>query len=94
MNAEEVYERIVARAEEMFAPSFRIEAQKGLIKAAKEGLGTDRDYRRDCAVDAIEAYAFKAEDLQTVRAADITDMACEIAEEVERDDWLSSLLSS
>jgi hypothetical protein len=88
MSAEQVYERIVARVESEHAEPMRSEARKGIAQAAHEG-NSDRDYRRDCAVDAVEKYAFDHPDFELVKATDISDIACEIADEVEQDNWLS-----
>jgi len=88
MSAEQVYERIVARIEERDARIMRQEAQAGIAQAVREGMREDRDYTRDCIVDHIERHCFGSEDWQTVKATDITDIACEIAGEVEFDDWM------
>lgn len=87
MTADTVYERSVSQLEERYAFLFRSEARAGLFQAFRENRADDRDYRRDCAVDAIERLAFDNLDWELVKATDISDIACEIADEVERDDW-------
>lgn len=91
MNAEQVYERQVERIRHRHDAVMRQEARAGIAQAEREGMSNDRDYRRDCAVDAIEKHCFSAFDWQTVKATDITDIACEIADEVESDDWMTGI---
>lgn len=87
MNAEQVYERIVERAATKHDIWIRQAAEAGIRKATADP--ENRDYRRDCAVDEAERYMFDNEDFQTVKATDISDIACEIADEVEFDDWMT-----
>jgi len=91
MSAEQVYERIVARVEARHGEYMRSVARNGIAKAAREGMGQDRDYRRDCAVDAVEKWCFEEPEFEVVKATTITDIACEIADEVESDDWMTNI---
>jgi hypothetical protein len=87
MNAEQVYERQVARMEAKHTIWIRQAAEAGIRKATADP--ENRDYRRDCAVDEAEKYMFDCFDFQTIKATDISDIACEIAGEVEFDDWMT-----
>lgn len=88
MTAEAVYERHASDLEHRFLGALEREARAGLAAAAAEGYGDDRDYRRDRAVDFVEKFCFEADVFQTVKATDISDIACEIADRVEREEWL------
>ena len=84
----EIYHRVVESISKRDDRIMRQEARAGIDQAAREGSRDDRDYARDCAVDKIEAHCFGSEAWHTVKATDITDIACEIAGEVEWDDWI------
>jgi hypothetical protein len=84
----DIYHRIVESISKRDEQVMRQEARAGIRQAVREGERDNRDYARDCAVDHIEKHCFGSEDWQTVKATDITDIACEIASEVEFDDWM------
>lgn len=87
MNAEQVYERIVTGLEDRYMAAFERVGRDGLAQAAREGQGQDRDYRRECAVDAIEKFMFEDVAFELVKATDVSDIACEVGDRIEREDW-------